>query len=344
MLLIGKNGAGKSTVREALRILQQLARGTNRVDDLVRPSDLSWGRTGVPLRIEIEVTLNDTGYSYTLALELPKDFRELRVVEEQLTIGPDTVYRRELAQVTLSSGGDAAPVTFGMDWHLAALPIVHPRRSRDEIERFRSWLKQMLILSPAPSLITGTSQSETLEPDLEVKELGAWFAGLIAHTPSAYAVMDQYLREVMPEFSDIRNPQFGPDSRSLIVQFRSGVESLQLPFGRLSDGEKCLLICAMVLASSKVHEPSFCFWDEPDAHLAIAEVGHFVMSLRQAFGGPSQLIMTSHNSEAIRKFSDENTFCLFRKSRLEPTQVRPLSEVQRSGDLVTSLIMGGLEP
>ena len=37
VLLIGKNGAGKTTVGFALEILQRIARGTNRVGDLVKP-------------------------------------------------------------------------------------------------------------------------------------------------------------------------------------------------------------------------------------------------------------------------------------------------------------------
>lgn len=56
-LLIGKNGAGKSTVGLALEILQRIGRGTNRVGDLVKPKDLTRGRTDVPVRFEIEVEL-----------------------------------------------------------------------------------------------------------------------------------------------------------------------------------------------------------------------------------------------------------------------------------------------
>ena len=38
-LLIGKNGTGKSTIGFVLEILQRIARGTNRVSQLVKPSD-----------------------------------------------------------------------------------------------------------------------------------------------------------------------------------------------------------------------------------------------------------------------------------------------------------------
>ncbi len=44
-LLIGGNGTGKSTVGAALQVLQSVARGTNRVGQLVRVDDFARGRS-----------------------------------------------------------------------------------------------------------------------------------------------------------------------------------------------------------------------------------------------------------------------------------------------------------
>ena len=202
----------------------------------------------------------------------------------------------------------------------------------------------MLILRPVPSLISGDSTSETLQPNTQVTDFGAWFSGLLASTPAAYARIDAYLRQVMPDLKDIKNPVIGKDSRSLIVQFSNGQGTLSIPFEDLSDGEKCFMICALVLAASDAYGQLFCFWDEPDSHLALSEVGQLVLTLRKAFQSESQFIMTSHNSEAIRRFSDENTLVLSRRSHLEPTVVRPVKAVQVNGDLIGALIRGDVEP
>jgi ABC-type uncharacterized transport system ATPase subunit len=104
------------------------------------------------------------------------------------------------------------------------------------------------------------------------------------------------------------------------------------------------VIGALVVASNQSYGPTFCFWDEPDNYLSLSEVGHFVMALRRSFQSGGQLLVTSHNPEAIRQFSDENTLILHRRSHLEPTVVRPLGEVRINGDLVDALIRNDVEP
>jgi predicted ATPase len=344
ILLIGKNGAGKTTVSLALEILQKIARGTNRVAELIKPKDLARGRTDVPMRLEIEVELTKSVYEYTIALEFPPGFKELRVSEEKLTVDGKPVYTRKLAQVHLAKTGQDKEASFHIDWHLVALPIVQEQSTMDPLYIFKQWIARILILRPIPSLILGDSNNETLQPSPQVSDFGAWFSGLLAYAPSAYSEIDSYLKQVMPDLKDIKNPQTGTDSRSLVVQFSKDSGSLTLPFGDLSDGEKCFMICALVLAANRAYDQVLCFWDEPDNYLALDEVGHFVMALRQAFQSGGQFIATSHNPEAIRRFSEENTLYLFRRNHLEPTIARPLSELQISGDLISALVRGDVEP
>ncbi len=341
VLLIGKNGSGKTTVGLALEILQRIARGTNRVKELVKPKDLTRERKDVPMRFEIEVELDAKVYEYIIAFELPEDFKELRVLEEKLTVDGKPVYSRKTAQVHLAKTSQGKDAEFRIDWHLVALPIVQERSTKDPLFIFKQWLARMLILRPIPSLIKGDSERETLQPNPDVTDFGAWFSGLLAHTPAAYTEIDAYLRQVMSDLKDIKNPVIGTDSRSIVVQFSNDQGSLTLPFEYLSDGEKCFMISALVLAANKAGDKVLCFWDEPDNYLAPDEVGHFVLGLRQAFkSGGGQFIATSHNLEAISRFSDENTLVLSRKSHLEPTIVRPLSEIQVNGDLISALIRG----
>ena len=357
-LLIGKNGSGKSVIGDALGVLQKIGRGTNRVGELVKPKDFFLGRTDTPMRFEIEVELEGSVYEYVVAFDLPEGSDELRVSREKLAVGGQPVYSRTEAEVMRrvdwldlieapvgdmgkEFGNEAA---FPIDWDLVTLPIIQERSRKDPLSIFKQWLTRLVIIRPTPSLISGDSAKETLQPNPEVTDFGGWFSGILAHFPAAYARIEQYLKQVMPDLKDIKNPAVGKRARSLEVQFSNGQGSVSLPFGELSDGEKCFMICALVLAANDTYGPLVCFWDEPDTYLSLDEAGHFVLALRKAFQDSGQFIMTSHNPEGIRQFSDENTLVLYRKSHLEPTMARRLSEVNVGGDLVGALIRGDVEP
>ena len=342
VLLIGKNGAGKSSVRLALEVLQRIARGVSRVSDLVSVKDLTRGRSDVPMRFEIEATLGGLYYKYSIAFDHPAGFKEMRVVQESLITDGKPVFTRQLADVTL--GKPKEEPDFLVAWYLAALPIVQERDAKDPLFIFKQWLARIAILQPIPSLIKGDSERETLHPDVSGGNFAEWFSGLIAHAPSAYATVDRFLKQVMPDLKDIKNPLIGKNTRSLEMHFVANQTSLTVPFDELSDGEKCYVIWAVVLAANEAYGPLVCFWDEPDNHLELSEIGYCVMELRRAFQSGGQFIATSHNPETIRDFSRENTLLLYRRNHLEPTQIRAVSEIGINGNLVDALIRGDVEP
>ena len=342
-LLIGKNGTGKSTIATALEVFQSIGRGINRVGQLVKSKDFTSGRYDVPIRLEIEVLLEEKLYKYVLALELPEKFKELRVFEEQLLVAGNPIYSRKEAQVTIYSSSQNRESQFLVDWHLVALPVIQEQSETDPLHTFKNWLAHIIILAPIPSLMTGDSHGETLQPKRDGANIGEWFSGLLGRYPAAYRDVDKYLREVMPDFQDFLNELIGKEFKSLIVRFAENNATLNVNFQDLSDGEKCFFLCAVVLAANKFYGSVFCFWDEPDNYLSISEVGHFITSLRRSFKDSGQILVTSHNPEAIRKFSNENTFILDRKSHLEPTLIRLLSDIPVTGDLINSLICGDIE-
>jgi hypothetical protein len=310
----------------------------------VRPKDFAQERADVPMRFEIEVELNAEIYAYAIAFELPKTFKELRVLDEKLSVGSKPVFARERAQVDLAKAGRQGVAKFLIDWHLVALPIIQEKSRADPLFTFKQWLARVLVLRPMPSLISGDSEQETLQPNVQVTDFAAWFTAVVGRTPAAYSKIYEYLKPVMPDLSQIQNLPSGPDSKRLIVEFSTEAGTLKVSFEDLSDGEKCFMIWAVVLAANDTYGPLLCFWDEPDNYLAPWEIGHVVMALRKAFQSAGQFIATSHNLEAIDRFSRENTLFLYRKSHLEPTLVRPMSEIPVNGDLADALVRGDVEP
>ncbi len=341
-LLIGKNGAGKTTFAHVLEIFQKIGRGFNRVGQLVNAKDFAQGRSGIPIRFELEVLLDRKKYKYSLSLGSLPNFDELRIEEEQLFVDEKLIFsRKQEKAVYYVNGLTAVQESFSLDWHLVALPAIH-QRSGSEISIFKEWLASIIILAPIPSLMNGNASGETLEPIRNGSNFGDWISGLLSRSPAAFATINDYLKGVMPDIEDFISEKTGKNSKTTNVRFLANNARLNVEFNDLSDGEKCFFLCAVVIAANKSYGPLFCFWDEPDNYLSIAEVGFFITALRRSFQNGAQILMTSHNSEAIQKFSDQNTIIFDRKSHLEPTLVRRLSDENVKGGLINALIRGDL--
>lgn len=338
MLLIGRNGSGKSSIASVLEVFQKVGRGVNRVAELISPKDFSWKKPGTPMKMVLECIIDRRCYEYTLSLELPEGFKELRVCEEKLRIDDSARYSREVAQASMAKINQ--DVQFIVDWHLVALPIIQVRTSDDPVNRFREWLARMIILSPLPSMINGESQGESLEPSRSGSNLGEWVTGLLSRYPAAYGQLDQYIRPIMPDLSDIQNEPIGRNAKTLVIRFKAEGASLAIDFNDLSDGEKCFFLIATVLAANKYYGPLLCFWDEPDNYLHLSEVQHNVMALRRAFSQHGQFIAAAHNEHVIHCFSSENTFILDRSSHLLPTVIRPLEGLSIAKNLIESIAVG----
>lgn len=342
-LLIGKNGSGKSAVGDVLDLFQKIGRGTNRVGELLTPTDFAWGNQTLPMRFELEALIDQQPFKYEIAFELPNGFRELRVFEEKLSVENTPIYTRDLAQVTLFRTNNNSEATFLVDWHLVALPIISASSEKDPVQVFKSWLSMLTILSPIPDSISGDSTSGTLHLKKDGSNFADWLEGLLGAFPAAYADLDNSLKQVLPDFKDFQRPSTGSNSKKLVVQFARERQSFRVDFEHLSSGEKCFFIWSALLAANKHMGGLFCFWDEADNHLSLSEIGHFISALRQSYQQEGQIILTTHSEEIVRRFSHENTFYLGRKSHLEPTIIRPLSEVYTGKNIVHDLLLDDIE-
>lgn len=338
-LLIGKNGVGKSTVLHALRVFQSICRGPNRVKDVIRAKDFAHFDKSRPMRFEVDATLGQRRFKYSVAFEWPVDFYEARIVEETLMKDGANVFTRQTKQVQIA-GGPA----FLVDWHVFALPVINERPSEHSIQDVKAFLASMLLLAPIPQKMEGFSEEPASELDRSALNYASCLRDLLQRKPRAYSEFESFVKNVLPDFSSIENVDRGKEGGSqLIVTFERANphETVPLDFDVLSDGEKCFLLSAYVAAANAVRSstdpPVVCVWDEPDNHLSLSEVGHFITAMRKMTNRGGQFIATTHHPETIRKFSDDNTFVLTRKSHLEPTVVKLLRAYSYTGDLIHAL-------
>lgn len=335
ILMIGKNGAGKSTVLHCLALFQSICRGSNRVSNLISASDFTQQRTDRPMRLEVELSLAGKRFRYAVSFEWPATFREARVLDESLWVDGQAIFTRHQAQTQLS--GAAA---FGIDWHIFALPVINERPGERAIQDIRTFFASMILIAPIPAKMTGFSEEPSVELQDDAANYASCLRALLGQKPAAYSVFDSYVKAVIPDFSSIENVERGESGTQLIVKFeqQNPQRSFSVEFKTLSDGEKCFFLSAYIIALKTAGSPVFCMWDEPDNHLSLSEVGQFIVGLRKMTNRGGQFIATTHHPETVRKFSDDTTFVLTRKSHLDPTVVRPLADFIYGGDLINALI------
>jgi len=336
VLLIGKNGAGKSTVLHALRVIQQICCGPNRVKNVVLASDFPRHRKDLPMRFEVDAMLEGRRFKYSVAFEWPPEFYEARILEESLSSDGNVIFTRHQAQVELSAGS-----AFGLDWHTFALPVINEKPPSRSIQDVKAFFAGMMLLQPIPQQIDGFSKEPAKDLEFSASNYASCLRAMLQQKPKAYSEFDTYVRGVIPEFSSLENDIRGKEGGSQLIITFEQVETrktLALDFDGLSDGEKCFLLSAYIVAANTVGPPVVCVWDEPDNHLSLSEVGQLITTLRKMTNRGGQFIATTHSPETLRKFSDSNTFVLGRKSHLEPTVIKPLSAYNYNGDLINALI------
>jgi ABC-type multidrug transport system ATPase subunit len=343
VLLIGGNGSGKSSVWFCLSKLQQVARGGNRVEDVVRPEDFHFLETRDPLTLGLEVLIDGKLFDYHLVVEWPMGFRAPRVEEEYLRVDGQVVYKRKQNQVNLTDGPE-----FLLDWHVFALPLINERRGQTSISDMINYLNRLLILSPIPQRMHSHSDAPTSELFPDSSNYSSYLKAILQEQPELYSKLADFSRQFIPDFLSLQNRSVGEASHRLMVVFerKQATDSrrLVLDFQSISSGEKCLILAAHVIASASVGAHGVCFWDEPDNHLSIAQVGHMITALRKAamLPGGSQFIATSHHPETIRAFSDESTIVLQRRSHFDPPRAKRLSDIPYQGDLIDALVLDGV--
>lgn len=337
-LVIGKNGSGKSTLRHVLGVLQEACQVGALSKETISDSDFFRLDLEVPMRFEVTVVLKGKTYDYSLALEWSGAFQRPVLQEEDLLVDGRTIFSRRHDEVVL---GDSAPARLAFPGTLVSFhggaDAEHPAK------QFRNFFRSAVIVSPVPLLMTGHVDGEFSTMATEAAELASWLSSVVSKQPARYGDLLKYIQNILPDVAAFEFEPIGRHTKQFRVQFGdSGTppKSLWLDFDQLSDGEKCFFLSAAVVAFNRKENPLFCFWDEPDNHLAPHEVGHFVMALRKMVHNGGQFIATSHHPEAIRRFSDENTFVFTRNSHLEPTRVRTLSDLEHKGDLINAILLG----
>ncbi len=176
-ILCGNNGAGKSSVFDAIKFIASLATencffGTE--------ADSNW-RTIAKLdftnclnnpvqEFEIDLIYNSSSFKYIINLEQQPLFVP-RAIKEVAYCNDKEFYRGDLDGVRFDNGRSGFP----LDWHQAALASIQPVPERKNIEGLKQAFVEFLVLHSEVHSMTRESKSEAQELNLNMSYCTFWF-------------------------------------------------------------------------------------------------------------------------------------------------------------------------
>jgi predicted ATPase len=332
-LLVGKNATGKSVIGDVLSIFQTIGQQHGHTRDLIHQKDFSFGNISNDMSFELVVELDTHVYEYCISFEWPQGFRDARIKFEKLSQDKTVVFSRERAAV------DFEEKKFTIDWHLIALSTLFIEKN-SPIDLFRKWLARIVVIAPIPFLMNGMSTNETVKLNRTASNFADWFFNTLTRDTSTVQIVQDNIKAIFDDFSKIEFQPFNENSRKIIIHFLNEDKKWSVDFELMSSGEKCLILCAGLIASAQVEGPFACFWDEPDNYLALGEIGHLIVNLRRSFHQQGFLLVASHNQQTIKYFSSQNTFVTHRENHMMSTKISLLENTSFKDHLIESMILG----
>ena len=327
-VLCGANGAGKSSVFDALRLLRNLGTGDALLggsgeNDVTRLEFTEWLDSRVQ-EFELGLRVGGHEFEYVIHIEQTNDNERPRVIREKALCDGQPLFERDLDGVRfLRADGNQA--FFPLDWRQAALSAIQPRGIHlDKLTLLQEEMARLLILRPNPRSMERESKAEARHPDLSLINLTSWYRSLYQEQEWSDALREA-LREVWPDFRSFKLVDVGINTKALQLRFEGESSKQTLLFcEQLSDGERALIALYMVRAALETGAVRTVTIDEPDNFIGLPELQPWVLSIRELLGKNRQLLLISHHPEILSNSGEANGRYLWRDNHTSPTRIGPL--------------------
>lgn len=299
-LLLGDNGAGKSTVLDALERTRHLVIEEARVNDEFPASTRNKRTTARMQEIRLEVQSPDGMLQYRLLIEHDDaSSARVRINEESLTADGTPLFQFRAGEVQLYRDDHSEGPRYPFDWSRSALATIAPRPDNRRLTWFKNHLARMVFLRMCPMHINAEADSEDLMLTMDGSNFANWFRFLSQEYQDRIPDLTNELRNIYPGFRAFRLTEAGRHQRVLRAVFQDAAGEVAFDFDELSDGQRAVIILYTLLHGLR-HGGYSLFIDEPQNFLALAEIQPWLMALTDACGnGVSQAVLVSHHPELI---------------------------------------------
>ncbi len=339
-LLLGANGAGKSTILEAIRLIESfVCQGATTTSLFPASSLCRWDTRNVQT---FEIDLQDSQGVYNYRFEIEHGVERpgaSRIKSEHLAHNKETLYTAEGGKGKLRQRLDVV-----LAGNRAGVGIV---QDDSLISRFARQMRMVWSLQINPIKMLPKSARESFRPNADMSNFMAWYCHLLLdRTNRVYELTEILKNEVLDGFRSLQFKSVGERSRALWAEFgtkanNDGPEIItEYRFGELSDGQRALIALYALAICAVDDENTLCF-DHPETHLALPEIQPWLIRLSDATDeGRCQAIIATHHPELINLLAAHSGYWLERQSG-GPTRVRRISGDDSSGLPLSELIARG---
>ncbi len=355
-LLMGHNGAGKSTVFEVLELIRDFAaRGETCEDRLVGHTRTRW--QDLPdQRFELDVEGKSGIYNYELVVDESGRPLRPRVKKERLSLDGKPLYLFESGVVHLHNDHFQDRTQFEFFPRRSFLAEIESRVDNTKLMWFKSWLEKVLCVQVDPKRMRSEAEKEAIYPTPDLSNFAEWYRHLRQDNSVATDELRSSLQEVIDGFEglDLKGPPSG--TRVLQVAIGTGGQrsgsSSSIPsekrkppnygFDELSDGQRALVGLYTLLHCALTDHSTLCL-DEPDNFIALHEIQPWLSRLAdRAQETGSQVLIASHHPELLNQLATRNGV-IIERDEAGPTRVRPFAPPNDSTLTPAEIIARGWE-
>lgn len=327
-LLMGRNGAGKSTVFEVLELLRDFAvRGEACEDRLAGKTRTRWQNLPEQ-RFEMDVSGSGGVYTYELIVDESGKPARPRIRKEQLAFDGRPLYLFENETVHLYNDSFQDKAQFPFTPRRSYLSEIEARPENTKLMWFKEWLDRLLCIQVDPKRMRADAVKEAVHPASDLSNFAEWYRHLRQENSAGTDELRTSLKGVIDGFHGLDLKGATSGVRELQVAVRTGGESQNKPeyydFDELSDGQRALVGLYTLLHCVLNDHATLCI-DEPDNFVALAEIQPWLLRLidrGQETG--SQVLIASHHPEFLNQLATRNGVIVERQDASE-TRVRPFA-------------------
>lgn len=262
-LLLGDNGSGKSSIFDVVETLRDFVASPTESETAFLANTLTAWDKRREQTFELGVAGNGGRYVYRLVIEHNVDIHRNRIKLERLMYDDIILYQFEENEAHLyRDNGSAGPV-FPVDWSRSAIGTIPARHDNQRLTWFRNRLQHIYVLSPAPQVISSSSEREATSPDRYLKNYTSWLRYLSNDLGFPARLVDS-LKPVMDGLEGMSLKPIGDISKALQFIFDYGdngsssqKNSFAVRFDQLSDGQRCIAALYTGLLLAEVEDCSF---------------------------------------------------------------------------------------